>query len=123
MRYIISTGHLLNNGVRLIGIGYSGHDSGVNNPKMVDDPGIGPIPPGVYTIGDPLDPPDHLGPLAMPLTPASTNRMYDRSAFFIHGDNALLNHSASHGCIILSHEVRQAVADDDDDQLMVVATA
>ena len=123
MRYIISTGHLLNNGGRLIGIGYSGHDSGVNNPKMVDDPGIGPIPPGVYTIGDPLDPPDHLGPLAMPLTPASTNRMYDRSAFFIHGDNALLNHSASHGCIILSHEVRQAVADDDDDQLMVVATA
>ena len=105
------------------GIGYSGHDSGVNNPKMVDDPGIGPIPPGVYTIGDPLDPPDHLGPLAMPLTPASTNRMYDRSAFFIHGDNALLNHSASHGCIILSHEVRQAVADDDDDQLVVVATA
>ena len=123
MRYIISTGHLLNNGGRLIGIGYSGHDSGVNNPKMVDDPGIGPIPPGVYTIGDPLDPPDHLGPLAMPLTPASTNRMYDRSAFFIHGDNALLNHSASHGCIILSHEVRQAVADDDDDQLVVVATA
>ena len=100
--------------------GYSGHGDGLNNPGYQTVHGIGPLPKGAYTIGEPLDPPDHLGPLAMPLTPSTTNVMFGRSAFFIHGDNAAMNHTASDGCIILPHDVRQAIANSADKDLLVI---
>jgi len=93
----------------LLATGYSGHGDGVNNPAMQNVHDFGPIPQGVYTIGEPLDPPDHLGTLAMPLTPDPANEMFGRSEFFIHGDNAAMNHSASDGCIILDHTARAAI--------------
>lgn len=119
-QYEQKSGRLLHDGA-VIGIGYSGHGVGLNNHAMQDQHGVGPIPCGLYTIGDPLDPPDHLGPLAMPLTPDAGNEMFGRSALFIHGDNAHLNHTASDGCLILPHGFRQQIADSDDDQLQVVS--
>ena len=120
--YVQQTGHLYGPNNKLVAIGYSGHGSGMNNPAAQDQHAIGPIPCGLYDIGDPLDPPDHLGPLAMPLGPAAGNEMFGRSSFFIHGDNASLNHSASDGCVILAHGFRQQIADSDDGELRVVAT-
>lgn len=120
MKYVISSGHLYDDSGKLIGVGYSGHGLGLNNPRLVNVRATGPLPPGLYTIGDPKDPPDHLGPIAMPLEPDSHNEMYDRSDFFIHGDNAQLNHSASDGCIIMPHNVRQLISDGDDNKLTVV---
>jgi lipoprotein-anchoring transpeptidase ErfK/SrfK len=38
----------------------------------------------------------------------------------IHGDNATMNHTASHGCIILSHDFRQKISDSGDTSLEVV---
>ena len=35
--------------------------------------------------------------------------MQGRSGFFIHGDNANMNHTASNGCIILGPAERQAI--------------
>jgi Protein of unknown function (DUF2778) len=103
-----------------VGAGYSGHGDGLNNPAMQNIHDVGPIPQGTWTIGPPHDPPDHLGPLAMPLTHISGND-FGRSAFFIHGDNAAGDHSASDGCIIMSHAIRQQIADSDDRDLQVEA--
>jgi hypothetical protein len=55
----------------------------------------------------------------MPLTPSGDT--FGRSDFFIHGDNAQLNHSASDGCIILVREIRQQIVDSLDSDLQVVA--
>ena len=36
---------------KVIGTGYSGNGPGLNNPAMQNDPDVGPIPVGTYTIG------------------------------------------------------------------------
>ena len=119
----ISTGHVtrVQGQAVVVGTGYSGHGAGLNNPDMQDAVGVGPLPVGLYTIGAPLDPPDHLGPLAMPLKPDPSNDMHGRGAFFIHGDNLEMNHTASDGCIILAHLLRQQIAASGDTQLKVIA--
>ncbi len=99
---------------------YSGHGNGLNNPSMQDVEGVGPLPSGLYTIGAPRVPIDHLGPLAMPLTPSASTVMFGREGFFLHGDNAAGNHSASDGCVIVPHWARAAVNMDSDRTLVVV---
>lgn len=121
MKYVIKTGQLFDNQGHLIGVGYSGHGAGLNNPGWTHVVAVGPLPVGTYTVGDPRDPVDHLGPIAMPLEPADDNEMFGRGGFFMHGDNAQNDHSASDGCIIMPHNVRQLVCDNDDDQLEVIA--
>lgn len=105
---------------RMIGFGYSGRDSGLNNAAMQETPDIGPIPQGEWTIG-PADTLPHLGPNVMALTPNLNTDDFGRSGFYIHGDNAQLNHSASCGCIILGPSLRLALASSDDRQLIVTA--
>jgi len=119
--YQQSTGNLTDPDGNVTSGGYSGHGDGLNNPAMQDVEGVGPLPQGLYAIGDPLDPPDHLGPIAMPLTPSPANEMFGRSAFFIHGDNAEMNHSASDGCIIQPHNIRTVIANSLDRTLTVIA--
>jgi lipoprotein-anchoring transpeptidase ErfK/SrfK len=41
--------------------------------------------------------------------------------FMVHGDNEHLNHTASDGCIILSHALREAIQQRGDKGLEVVA--
>lgn len=106
--YQISTGKLWHDST-YEGSGYSGRRSGLNNPALTGVEGVGPIPAGDWTIHDPLNPPDHLGPLAMPLTPMDGTDARGRSAFFIHGDNSEADHTASHGCVILGRAFRQAI--------------
>lgn len=119
-RYQQSTGKLSKNGVA-VGTGYSGLGAGLNNPADQAIEGEGPIPQGLYGIGTPLDPPDHLGPLAMPLTPLPGTDTFGRSAFFIHGDNAGADHTASHGCVIMDRPIRADIATTGDDRLEVIA--
>jgi hypothetical protein len=90
--------------------GYSGHGEGLNNPALCDVPDVGPLPCGAYTLDAPIEPPGHLGPLAFPLIPDAANEMHGRDGFYMHGDNAEMNHTASDGCIILPRVVRAAVA-------------
>jgi len=99
--------------------GYSGHGPGLNNPAMEADPNIGPIPAGAWHIGAAADHP-RLGPCAMRLTPVGHDA-HGRTGFFIHGDNADGNQSASHGCIILAYAMRQAIDARPDRALEVVA--
>ena len=102
----------------VIAHGYSGHGVGLNNPADEAIPGVGPIPHGRYTFGPPhLS--NHVGPYAMVLTPCAGTDTHGRSAFLCHGDNASVNRSASHGCVILMRPTRQAIWQSGDHQLEV----
>lgn len=121
-----STGKLFDTDGGLIETGYSGgnkgqNKEGINNPEMQNLHDIGPLPEGIYTRGTPVEG-THLGPLAIPLTPDSTNTMYGRSGFYIHGDVIGAPGTASDGCIIMSHATRTLLAASQFRQLVVAAT-
>jgi hypothetical protein len=117
--YSQSTGTLGHDG-RVIAIGYSGHDSGKNNPDMQRVPNTGPIPQGRYFIGNPRDS-DKVGPFAMPLEPAPETNTFGRSAFMIHGDSIVHPGTASEGCIIMLRDARNQIAASGDNELIVTA--
>lgn len=98
---------------------YSGHGVGLNNPAEIPTHNIGPLPLGVWGIGEWFDHP-HLGKMVAALTPIDVPNLYGRSGFFIHGDNSLHNHSASNGCLVLDHNVRKAVKDSVATRLTVI---
>jgi RHS repeat-associated protein len=99
------------------GTGYAGFGQGVNNPAMQGVENTGPLPQGAYTIGSPNR---RRGPLTLPLTPKPGTDLLGRpGGFLIHGDNRNQNQTASHGCIIQSRDVRQAIADCDGGDLNV----
>jgi hypothetical protein len=101
-----STGNIFHDAVLVCGA-YSGFGEGKNNPAMQDVPDAGPIPCGLYSLGEPVEH-SHLGSYAIPLTPDPTNKMFGRSGFYWHGD--LIGQApghASHGCIISLRVYRQ----------------
>lgn len=110
-------GELQHDGV-FEGTGYSGTGIGRNNPDAQKIPNTGPIPQGVYTIGERYSDP-HLGPCVMALLPKAGTDTFGRSLFRIHGDNA--RHDASHGCIILGPSLRYLIAGAGDRDLVVTA--
>jgi hypothetical protein len=117
--YQVSTGKLARNGAPL-GSGYSGQPECRNDPNKCDVHNHGPIPPGRYTIGEPVNTETH-GPFVLPLTPDESNEMHGRSGFLIHGDSVAHPGTASQGCIILPRAVREAVHASGDRDLEVVA--
>jgi hypothetical protein len=117
--YVQKNGRLLNAQRRLIGIGYSGHAEGKNDPALQNEPNIGPIPCGTYTIGAPFDSPGH-GPYCLRLEPDPANQMFERSGFLMHGDSIVHPGMASMGCIIQLHAVRLQVWESGDHKLEVV---
>jgi hypothetical protein len=116
--YQQSTGKLWINNV-LQGMGYSGHGPGLNNPAQENVKGVGPLPRGLWRLGAWSDHP-HLGPIVSALKPIKLTASYGRSDFFIHGDNALMNHTGSDGCIVLSRALRQALRASGETQLTVI---
>ena len=108
----------------LISTGYAGgncgkNPEGINNPAMEDQKCIGPLPKGLYTFDDMIDHPK-LGTYAIPLIPDPANEMYGRGSFFVHGDNADMNRSASEGCIIMPRGVRLTMAHSSSNVLEVI---
>lgn len=105
-----------------IGAGYSGNGEGLNNPEFEKIPDVGPIPQGTYHIGPAYGHTEH-GPVVMKLTPFSSNEMFGRSEFLMHGDlvSAPGKHEASKGCIIMDLSIRAAVARSVDKELKVIA--
>lgn len=104
---------------RRVGVGYSGAGEGKNNPAMQDVQNVGPIPRGVYSIGDPVDTTTH-GPFVLALAPDPKNDMHGRSAFLIHGDSISRPGTASRGCIIMPRNVREQVWKSGDNELEVI---
>lgn len=117
--YKISTGEM-RLGSQLIGKGYSGK-KGVcrDNPSCTNEKDKGPIPEGLYSIGNAYDAPSKQGPIVLPLSPIGGQNMYGRTSFLIHGDNAASD--ASIGCIILGPSIRRKIADSQVKKLEVIA--
>jgi len=116
-----STGQMTDPNGNLVATGYTGNNNGLNNPADQFVQNSGPIPQGNYTIGPPHMPVDHLGPMALPLYADPANDMGGRFGFFCHGDNNLGNQSASDGCIIMEHDIREQMNNSDDKALVVIA--
>lgn len=101
----------------LLGTGYSGTGDGRNNPDQQGTRNVGPIPQGLWRIGEAHD--SHkTGKLVMDLTPVGHDAL-GRSDFQIHGDNAR-THDASHGCIVMGRDVREKIASGEVRELEVV---
>lgn len=114
-----SNGTLSHSGELVAEGAWSGHDAGRNNPAMEIDANIGPIPRGTWHIGPAIDS-EHLGPVAMLLTPDEGTDTFGRGGFFIHGASAIDPGESSHGCVILPRSVRVAISASDDRTLVVV---
>ena len=115
--YRIHSGVLTSSRLGAIGMGYSGHGPGKNNPDMQAEHDVGPIPVGRYTIGPPED--GH-GGFALRLTHDPGNEMFGRDGFLIHGDSVSEPGTASLGCIILPRMIRWAIWGSGDRDLEVV---
>lgn len=110
-KFVIKTGSIYDPKGEKIWTGYSGGAGGarpdaVNNPLLTSVKGVGPLPVGLYTMGEPVLK-SQLGPFAIPLTPDPKNVMFGRSAFYVHGDRADKKFAASDGCIIAPLFVRK----------------
>jgi len=116
-KYSQSTG-TLSHGGEPVGRGYAGHGQGYNNPKLEMVHNLGPIPKGVWEIGIWFDD-HHLGVCVAALRPTD-QEVYGRGGFFIHGDNKLMNNTASDGCIILSRQLREAIKASNEHYIEVV---
>lgn len=107
----------------LAATGYAGgnegkNPEGVNNPDMQGIKGVGPLPVGNYTFGEPVEH-SKLGPFAIPLIPDSENNMLGRGGFYMHGDTTPSG-NASEGCIIMPRSIREACWLSLDHKLIVV---
>lgn len=85
--------------------GYSGHGDGLNNPAMETVHGVGCIPKGRWEIIEWYDNYGPKGPVVARLKPIGHDA-HGRDGFLIHGDNPLLNHTASDGCIVSGYSDR-----------------
>jgi hypothetical protein len=119
--YEQKTGKLTNPEGQCIGEGYSGHAIGLNDPEEECVADFGPIPKGLWTIGRFFDDLGGKGPIVAHLVPDVDTNTFGRSGFMIHGDNPAVDHSASHGCIILPHVVRETIMASNDRTLEVTA--
>lgn len=105
---------------RVVSKRYAGNGRGLNNPAMQNIPGVGPLPRGTYKM-ESIGPSPNTGPYTIVLDACAGTDTCGRSEFRIHGDNPKLDHSASHGCIILPRDVRLAIWRSGDHDLTVVA--
>lgn len=107
----------------IIAKGYSGLGVGLNSPTFQCQQDLGPLPRGLYKIKAPKDGPT---PYSLPLSPQPGTDMCNppRHSFLIHGDRnsepPRAPNAASHGCIILSRNVRETIWNSGDDVLLVV---
>lgn len=94
--------------IAVVGLGYAGATAGLNNPEMEHVRNVGPIPEGAYFLRETRHPRFRAPAFeCVPTFPTSEKlKRYGRGGFWIHGDNASLNFSASSGCIILSRDAR-----------------
>jgi len=107
----------------LVGTGYAGHGSGLNNGALQDQAGLGPLPCGWYTIG-PLEAvhvtsEGHTLYDSCELIPDPENEMFGRSGFRLHGRKSSTDMDASNGCPVLDHAARMRVIGDSVKRLLV----
>ena len=116
--YSQATGRLWDDNGNLKAVGYSGNGSGKNNPARQGLKNVGPIPRGLYSIGDWYHS-KRIGPYAIPVNPVDHNCL-GRTYFRIHGDSRSDPGNASKGCMIFPPDIRQDIIDSDDNLLKVI---
>ena len=105
----------------LLGTGYSGIDTnrfnhnpnliqGRNNPDAQGEQFIGPLPRGLYYVGDAYYS-EKYKDNTMNLTPSPANDMLGRNSFLIHSNNSKHPTEASEGCIVAGPDIRQEIAE------------
>lgn len=117
-KYRQSTGEFWLDG-KLLGVGYSGHGEGKNNPELEAVRAVGPIPRGRWRVAGWKDSPN-TGPLSILLEPVGHDA-HGRTLFRIHGDSVSAPGTASHGCIILTRSARRRIVASKDLEGWVVA--
>ncbi len=130
-QYSQSTGALTDANGAVRANGYSGRGWGVNCTQAQDVPNVGPIPQGLWSMAAPVNDPEkpetanpelaHLGPVVIPLVPHQGTDTFQRSGFYVHGDevNHIGEHLASRGCVVLPPDARHLVWDSGDHILKV----
>jgi hypothetical protein len=105
--------------VKFTGI-WSGHGPAMNDPSREREIGIGPLPGGIYIVGEVRDS-TTLGPFVMNLDPAPGTEMYGRALMRVHGDTvADENHVASDGCIVAPRPAREWINAQHDRRIRVI---
>lgn len=117
--YSQASGKLTDENDEVWGYGYSGHGEGKNNPALEGQQDVGPIPRGRWRVGPPYDSP-RTGPYTLGLTAMAGTATFGRADFRIHGDSKDAPGTASHGCIILAHDVRERIENERQDLIEVV---
>lgn len=98
---------------------YAGAPGYQNDPQYESLENRGPLPRGRYRItGAPFRHP-HAGAYTIRLQPYSTNTMYGRDGFLIHGDSTRHPGEASNGCIVLDPAFRHRIYQSNDRELLV----
>lgn len=117
--FVQRTGELFHDG-EFVNRGWAGRLGGYKNPALQNVHDVGPLPCGLYTIGEAHHHPE-LGPVTMNLEPAPGNEMFGRSDFRIHGASVVAPLLSSKGCIVMMRTVREAIAASPDKELQVIA--
>ena len=117
--YNQQNGQLSHNG-KLVAVGYSGFEANKNNPAAESIRNEGPIPRGLWEIGDMIESTVSHGPFVLPLIPCEGTDTFGRSGFLIHGESVHAPGSASFGCVIQPRWVRVQMGHSADKQLQVV---
>lgn len=118
--YSQSTGRITSGQV-LIGVGYSGHEEGLNNSEFENKHDIGPIPRGKWKMITFFENQyENKGTHVIRLEPNEETETFGRDGFLVHGDNAAMDKSASHGCIIVEKSARDKMWSDADKIIEVV---
>jgi hypothetical protein len=127
--YEQTTGRLFDPDGKFCADGYSGGGTdpnnadtiaGKNNPVLQAVHFVGPIPQGMWTIGELVNSVTH-GRYAMMLTPDADTDTFGRDHFLMHGDSIPNPGFASDGCIIQPYDARVKVWESGDHRLQVVA--
>lgn len=87
--------------------GYAGRHDHLNDPQSDHLHSLGPLPKGEYEME--VKRHDRFASPAIRLTPVK-GEMHGRSGFWIHGDNARGDRTASSGCPIFPKPVRELIA-------------
>lgn len=119
-QYKQTTGELRNAAGTVVAKGYSGKGEYKNKHEHQDVRGMGPIPVGCYTINPPHQS-LKTGAYAMDLMPDSSNVMFGRDSFQMHGDSLRQPGTASSGCIIMPRAIREQVWSSLDHRIEVIA--
>lgn len=109
----------------VLGQGYAGHGTGIDNPAQQGISNTGPIPQGVYSIQQQQTNATNNGndislPSPMRLTPDPSNNILGRTGFLVHGGD-MQSQNSSHECIVLPSSVRNQIDSSGDQTLRVVS--